>query len=235
MAVPSNLPFNSGKTRPTALAAPVDVGIIELDAVLALLRSECIESRIFWSDVNECTVVIKPEFIPNLSFITLAIGARQFVVQEALEIISCFSFKALSFTPYTTVMSASLDGAEIITFLTPLFRCPLAFSLLVNNPVHSKTMSTLYWLQEISSGNLLEKKVMGVLLIDIVFPLTSTLSPIFPWIESYLNKWAFWSMFPMSLIATTRIFLSSFSREALNTNLPILPNPLIPILIIIIS
>ena len=32
MAVPSNLPASSGKTRPTAFAAPVEVGIIELPA-----------------------------------------------------------------------------------------------------------------------------------------------------------------------------------------------------------
>src|ERR1700744_3081221 len=32
---PSNLPFNSGKTRPTALAAPVEVGIIERAAARA--------------------------------------------------------------------------------------------------------------------------------------------------------------------------------------------------------
>ena len=40
IAVPSNFPLSSGKTKPTAFAAPVEVGIIELEAVLALLRSE---------------------------------------------------------------------------------------------------------------------------------------------------------------------------------------------------
>ena len=37
--VPSSLPFNSGRTSPTAFAAPVDVGIMEEDAVLDLCRS----------------------------------------------------------------------------------------------------------------------------------------------------------------------------------------------------
>src|SRR6266850_3575568 len=37
--IPSNLPFNSGKTRATALAAPVEVGIIERAAARARRRS----------------------------------------------------------------------------------------------------------------------------------------------------------------------------------------------------
>ena len=41
MAVPSSFPTNSGKTKPTAFAAPVDVGIIEVDAALPRLKSEC--------------------------------------------------------------------------------------------------------------------------------------------------------------------------------------------------
>ena len=64
-AVPSNLPANSGKTNPTALAAPVEVGIIEEDAALALLKSECKVSNTGWSPVNACTVVIKPLSIPT--------------------------------------------------------------------------------------------------------------------------------------------------------------------------
>ena len=39
IAVPSSFPDNSGITNPTALAAPVDVGIIDIDAALALLKS----------------------------------------------------------------------------------------------------------------------------------------------------------------------------------------------------
>ncbi len=35
MAVPSSLPFSSGRTRPTALAAPVEVGIIDIAAARA--------------------------------------------------------------------------------------------------------------------------------------------------------------------------------------------------------
>ena len=39
IAVPSSLPSNFGKTKLKAFAAPVDVGINELDAVLALRKS----------------------------------------------------------------------------------------------------------------------------------------------------------------------------------------------------
>ena len=40
MAIPSSFPFNSGRTFPTARAAPVVVGIIFTAAALLLLQSE---------------------------------------------------------------------------------------------------------------------------------------------------------------------------------------------------
>lgn len=42
-------------------------------------------STVFWVAVVACTVVIKPSTISKLSWMTLANGARQLVVQEALE------------------------------------------------------------------------------------------------------------------------------------------------------
>ena len=47
MATPSSLPLSSGSTRPTALAAPVDVGIIETEAARARRRSLCSVSTVF--------------------------------------------------------------------------------------------------------------------------------------------------------------------------------------------
>lgn len=38
-AIPVNFPFNSGKTKPTALAAPVVEGIILTEAALPALQS----------------------------------------------------------------------------------------------------------------------------------------------------------------------------------------------------
>ncbi|MNV86749.1 hypothetical protein D3C71_1808020 [compost metagenome] len=42
-------------------------------------------STVFCVAVTACTVLIKPSMIPNLSFNTLAIGAKQLVVHDALE------------------------------------------------------------------------------------------------------------------------------------------------------
>ena len=79
---------------------------------------------------------------------TLAIGAKQFVVQEAAAIISSLFFKIFSFTP-NTIFIEPLHGAETKTFLAPELICCDDFSLVLNLPVHSKTISTLYFFQSI--------------------------------------------------------------------------------------
>ena len=50
-ATPSSLPASSGSTRPTALAAPVDVGIMLAAAARARYRSLCSVSNVGWSPV----------------------------------------------------------------------------------------------------------------------------------------------------------------------------------------
>src|SRR5436309_14566621 len=63
---------------------------------------------------------MKPRLMPNLSSRTLAVVARQFVVQDALEMIRCLAGSyAFSLTPSTTVSSGSLAGAVMMTFLAP--------------------------------------------------------------------------------------------------------------------
>jgi hypothetical protein len=59
--------------------------MIETAAALARRRSLWGRSRIAWSLVYEWTVVIKPRTNPKESISTLATGARQLVVQLALE------------------------------------------------------------------------------------------------------------------------------------------------------
>src|SRR3989338_3939760 len=89
-------------------------------------------------------VVIRPCSIPKESSRTLATGAREFVVQDALEI-TCMVLGSYvsSFTPRQNVPSAwSEHGAEMITFFAPALRCRAASSRFVNFPVHSKTTST---------------------------------------------------------------------------------------------
>ena len=82
---------------------------------------------------------MKPFSILNLSFNTCANGARQFVVQDAADIITSLLLIDLWFTPYTMVLSAFLHGAETITFFAPFFTWWINLSLELNFPVHSKT------------------------------------------------------------------------------------------------
>ena len=78
-------PFNSGITLPTALAAPVEDGMMLVPADLPP-RQSLLDgpSTVFCVAVNAWIVVMRPSIIPNLSLTTLARGARQLVVQEAL-------------------------------------------------------------------------------------------------------------------------------------------------------
>src|ERR1043165_63610 len=115
-AKPSSLPLSSGSTRLTALAAPVEVGTMFSAAARARRRSLCGPSCRFWSWVYAWIVVIRPFSMPTLSLSAFAIGARQFVVQDAFEMILWFAGSYLSWlTPITTVMSSFLAGAEMMT------------------------------------------------------------------------------------------------------------------------
>ena len=87
-------------------------------------------------------MVIRPFSIPNRSSSTFASGARQFVVQDALEMTVCDPSYSESFTPLTTVRSSPVAGAEMTTFFAPASRCLAAPSRLVKMPVDSTTTST---------------------------------------------------------------------------------------------
>ncbi len=84
--MPVSLPFTAGITSAQALAAPVVDGMMLPEAARPPLQS-FLEgpSTVFWVAVVEWTVVIRPSTMPNLSLTTLVSGARQFVVQDALE------------------------------------------------------------------------------------------------------------------------------------------------------
>ena len=85
-AMPVSLPLSSGITRPTALAAPVEEGMMFWPAPRPPRQSFTEgPSTVFWVAVMACTVVIRPVTMPKLSLTTLAIGARQLVVQLALD------------------------------------------------------------------------------------------------------------------------------------------------------
>src|SRR4029077_19350342 len=89
--VPSSLPLRFGNKSPMALAAPVELGMIE-SAAARMRRRSGLPLRVAvawswscWSLVYAWTVVIRPCSMAKRSFRTLAIGARQFVVHDALE------------------------------------------------------------------------------------------------------------------------------------------------------
>merc|ERR1719323_931978 len=87
-AMPVSLPFTLGKTLPTALAAPVEEGMMFCDAQRPPRQSfPPLEgpSTVSWVAVMACTVVMRPSTMPNFSWTTLVRGARQFVVQDAFE------------------------------------------------------------------------------------------------------------------------------------------------------
>src|SRR5512136_3284146 len=88
-AMPVSFLLSSGITLPTALAAPVDDGMM-FSRIPRPPRQSLFDgpSTVFWVAVAACTVVIRPRLIPQLSFSTLATGARQFVVQDAFEMIA---------------------------------------------------------------------------------------------------------------------------------------------------
>merc|ERR1719197_1451955 len=87
-AMPVSLPFRAGRHLPTALAAPVEDGMMFWDAHRPPRQS--LPPRLGPSTVScvaviACTVVIRPSTMPNFSCTTLASGARQLVVHEAFD------------------------------------------------------------------------------------------------------------------------------------------------------
>ena len=70
--------------------------------------------------------------MPKVSLMTLVMGARQLVVQEALETTFISGVYFLWFTPMTKVgVQSSLEGAEMMTFLAPPARWTDAFSVVL--------------------------------------------------------------------------------------------------------
>src|SRR3954469_21758441 len=86
--MPVSLPFNSGRTSATALAAPVDDGMMFMYALRPPRQSFLLgPSCVGCVAVTAWIVAIRPSVRPKLSLITFAIGARQFVVQDAFDTI----------------------------------------------------------------------------------------------------------------------------------------------------
>src|SRR5215203_1312388 len=84
-AMPVSFLLSSGMTLPTALAAPVDEGMM-FSRMPRPPRQSLFDgpSTVFCVAVAACTVVMSPRLMPHVSCRTLATGARQLVVHEAL-------------------------------------------------------------------------------------------------------------------------------------------------------
>src|SRR5437762_1531942 len=103
--MPVSLPLSSGRARATAFAAPVLEGMMLTYALRpprqSLRLGPSCEGCVA---VTAWIVAIRPSVMPKLSLMTFAIGARQLVVQEALETILSFAGSNLVwFTPTTNV------------------------------------------------------------------------------------------------------------------------------------
>src|SRR3546814_6351718 len=110
--MPVSFLLSSGMTLPTALAAPVDDGMM-FSRIPRPPRQSLLDgpSTTFWLAVAACTVVIRPRLMPHLSLSPLALGARQLAVHEALEIIAS-PLWLLSFTPKTNIGVSVFDVAD---------------------------------------------------------------------------------------------------------------------------
>merc|ERR1719301_462604 len=121
-AMPVSLPFKDGITLPTALAAPVAEGMMFCEAQRPPRQSlppRDGPSTVSCVAVIACTVVMRPSTMPNLSLITFANGARQFVVHDAFDTTWMSDVYSVWFTPQTNIGKSSFGGAEMITFLQP--------------------------------------------------------------------------------------------------------------------
>src|SRR5256885_3622607 len=164
----------------------------------------------------------------KVSCSTFAIGARQLVVQDALEMIECRAGSYLSsLTPRTSVMSSFLAGAEMMPFLAPPARCAFAFSASVHRPVDSITTSAPRSPHGSLAGSRSTStlKVWPPTLISSALAFTSCGSR--PRMLSYLSRWASTELSVRSLTATSWMSAprSSAARKKLR---PIRPKPLMP-------
>src|SRR6201995_1343497 len=172
-------------------------------------------------------VFISPLMMPNSSSSTFANGARQLVVQDALEMtLWALGSYLFSFTPRTTVRSSLVAGAEMMTFLTVPWRWALALVASVKWPVDSITIwapvedqSSLAGSRSANTFNFLPSTEMKSSPAVMVWWR-------FPKMESYLRRWARVAGLVRSLTATNS--MSGLPSAARNTLRPIRPKPLMP-------
>merc|ERR1740127_308133 len=152
-----------GYALATALAAPVDDGMMLAEAARPARQSPFIEpSTVSCDAVAAWTVVIRPCLMPNFSLMTFTMGARPLVVHDAHDTTAMDDSYSSSLTPTTRVgVSASMAGAEMMTCLAPPSMCFMQPSVVVNAPVDSHTYSTPHDAHGISVGSRVAERLTG--------------------------------------------------------------------------
>merc|ERR1719238_666053 len=151
----------TGYALATALAAPVEDGMmLALAARPARQSPFMLPSTVSCEAVAAWTVVIRPCLMPKFSLMTFTSGARPLVVHDAHDTTAIEVSYSSSLTPTTRVgVSASLAGAEMMTFLAPPSMCAMQPSVVVNAPVDSHTYSTPVEVHGISVGSRVDDRV----------------------------------------------------------------------------
>merc|ERR1719253_2290356 len=152
----------TGNALATALAAPVEDGMMFAAAARPARQSApFIEpSTVSCDAVAAWTVVMRPCLMPNLSWIVFTSGARPLVVHDAHETTAMDVSYSSWLTPTTSVgVSASLAGAEMMTFLAPPSMCFMQSGVVVKAPVDSQTYSTPVDFHGISVGSRVAERV----------------------------------------------------------------------------
>merc|ERR1719261_1590933 len=152
----------TGYALATAFAAPVEDGMMLVAAARPARQSApFIEpSTVSCEAVVACTVVLRPCLIPHFSFTVFTSGARPLVVHDAHETTAIDVSYSSWLTPTTSVgVSASLAGAEMMTFLAPPSMCFMQPSVVVKAPVDSQTYSTPVDAHGISVGSRVAESV----------------------------------------------------------------------------
>merc|ERR1719487_1162653 len=219
----------TGNALATALAAPVDDGtMLHAAARPARQSAPFIEpSTVNCEAVVACTVVMRPCLMPNLSWMVFTSGARPLVVHDAHETTAIDVSYSSWLTPTTRVgVSASLAGAEMITFLAPPSTCFMQPSVVVKAPVDSHTYSTPVSFHGISVGSRVAESETGRPLISRPVSVISHVPLKRPWTVSCSRRYFMYSgdMGELMCLSTKE----SRSIAMRTTWRPMRPKPLTP-------
>merc|ERR1719253_1637193 len=222
----------TGKALATALAAPVDDGMMLVAAARPARQSAPFmePSTVSCDAVVACTVVMRPCLMPNLSWMVLTSGARPLVVHDAHETTAIDVSYSSWLTPTTRVgVSASLAGAEMMTFLAPPSMCFMQPSVEVKAPVDSQTYSTPVSFHGISVGSRVTERVTFMPLISRPPSTMSQVPGKRPWTVSCSRRYFMYSgdMGELMCLSTNE----SRSIAMRTTWRPMRPKPLTPSLI----